>query len=226
MMNLPFDPAQRTALADTVAGKLKQLIKSGTYKTGDKLPTEPELMQQFGVGRSSVREAIRILANCGLVLVKQGLGTFVTLNEGLDEPLHLRLKRAGDGDLKEVRQLLELKAAEKAALNRTQKDISKMTSLLKKRKQAAEKDRIDACIESDIQFHIAIAEASKNEILADLYKTIAVQIKRSFVQVHEDTAVFLEKHSVHEELLQSIIDKDPKRAWKCVAGITGQTVLL
>lgn len=226
MMNVPFQPAQRTALADTVAGKLKQLIKSGTHKTGDKLPTEPELMQQFGVGRSSVREAIRILANCGLVTVKQGLGTFVLLNEGLDEPLHLRLKRAADGDLKEVRQLLELKAAEKAALNRTQKDISKMTSLLKKRKQAAEKHQTDACIEADIQFHTAIAEASKNEILADLYKTIAVQIKQSFMQVHEDTTVFLEKHSVHEDLLQSIIDKDPKRAWKCVAKITGQTVLL
>lgn len=172
------------------------------------------------------REAVRILANCGLVQVKQGLGTFVILNEGLNEPLHQRLKRADNKDLKEVRQLLELKAAEKAALNRTAKDIARMSSLLKKRKTAAQMQDIEACIEADIQFHIAIAETSKNDILADLYKTIAVQIKKSFTLVHEDTSLFLEKHQLHEDLLQSIVDKDAKKAWKCVAEITGQIALL
>ncbi len=225
MMSTMIEPAVRFPLADTVSSKLKNLIKSGTYKPGDKLPSEPELMQQFAVGRSSIREAVRILVNCGLVNVKQGLGTFVILNEGLHEPLHQRLKRADNEDLKEVRQLLELKSAEKAALNRTTKDIAKLTSLLKKRNAAAVKGETGDCIEADIQFHIAIAEASKNEILADLYKTIAVQIKQSFTMVHEDTNKFIEKQKLHEDLLQSIIDKDAKKAWKCVAKITGQTVL-
>ena len=226
MMNEQVKLPLRSSLADAVAVQLKQLIKSGKYKAGDKLPSEPELMQQFAVGRSSIREAVRILSNCGMIDVKQGLGTFVTFNEGLSEPLHQRLKRADNQDLKEVRQLLELKAAEKAAMNRTAKDIARMTSILKKRKAAAEKQDIDACIEADVLFHIAVAETSKNEILADLYKTIAVEIKLSFTLVHEDTALFLERQPLHEELLQSIIDKDAKKAWKCAAEITGQTVLL
>jgi DNA-binding FadR family transcriptional regulator len=142
-------------------------------------------MQQFGVGRSSIREAVRILSNCGLVNVKQGLGTFVNLDEGLDEPLHQRLKRANPADLKEVRQLLEVKAAQKAAANRTQKDIAKLTSLLKKRMNAANKGETKACIDFDIQFHIAVAGASGNDILADLYSTIAVQIKQSFTDILE-----------------------------------------
>lgn len=225
MMTTNFSPALRAPLADTVAGNLKTLLKSGKYKTGDKLPSEPELMEQFSVGRSTIREAIRILANNGLVNVKQGLGTFVVLNQGLDEPLHQRLNRAGNEDLKEVRQLLELKAAEKAALNRTQADITKLTSLLKKRFTAAEKQQTEACIDADIQFHIAIAEASKNDILADLYKTVAVQIKKSFSTTHQDTSIFMEKQKLHEDLLQSIIEKDAKKAWKCVAKITGQTVM-
>lgn len=225
MMSTQVQPPVRSSLADAIVEKIKNLIKSGKYKAGDKLPSEPELMQQFAVGRSSIREAVRILANCGLVNVKQGLGTFVILNEGLNEPLHRRLQRAGNEDLKEVRQLLELKAAEKAALNRTQRDITKMTSILKRRKAAAEKHNIEACIEADIQFHIAIAETSKNEILADLYKTIAVEIKKSFTLVHEDTSLFLEKQPLHEDLLQSIVDKDPKKAWRCAAEITGQTGL-
>jgi len=225
MMNKQLKPVMRTALADTVAGNLKQLIKSGKYKSGDKLPSEPELMQHFGVGRSSVREAVRMLANCGLLNVKQGLGTFVNLNEGLDEPLHQRLKRAGKADLREVRQLLEVKAAEKAALNRTQKDITRMASLLKKRKQTAEKQQTQACIDLDIDFHIAVADASGNEILADLYRTIAVQIKKMFIVLLEDTSKFIGKHKLHEDLLQSIIDKNPKKALQYATKITEETVI-
>jgi DNA-binding FadR family transcriptional regulator len=211
-MNIKVEPAQRTPLADTVAGQLKTIIKSGRYKSGDQLPTEPELMQQLGVGRSTVREAVRILSNCGLVNVKQGLGTFVVLDEGLDEPLHQRLKRANPTDLREVRQLLEIKAAEKAALNRTQKDIIIMAALLKKRKSTAEKQEVMECIEVDVQFHIAVAEASKNEILADLYKTVAVQIKKMFASLSEDTTKFLAMQQLHEDLLQAIVDEDPQLA--------------
>lgn len=224
MMSEQFKPVVKT-LSDAVADNLKQLIKSGRYKSGDKLPSEPELMQQFGVGRSSIREAVRILSNCGLVDVKQGLGTFVNLNEGLDEPLHQRLKRAEESDLKEVRRLLEVKAAEKAAINRTQKDVAKMTSLLKKRKIAAEKGQTQASIELDIEFHNAVADASGNEILADLYRTISIQIKKMFIVLLEDTSKLIEKHQLHEDLLQSIIDKNSKKALHYATRITEETVL-
>ena len=80
------------------------------------------------------------------------------------------------------------------------------------------------CIEADIRFHIAIAEATKNDILADLYKTIAAQIKRSFKEVYHDTGIFLSRHAEHTALLKSIIDKNPKKAWQCVAKITGQSI--
>ena len=86
---------------------------------------------------------------------------------------------------------------------------------------AAQKSLADECIEVDIEFYIAIAEATKNDILTDLYKNIAVQLKKSFREAYTNTEVFIVKHAVHEELLQSIIDKDPKRAVKCVSKITG-----
>ena len=85
---------------------------------------------------------------------------------------------------------------------------------------AAEENLADNCIEADIQFHLAIADACKNEILADLYKNIAAQIKKSFKQAYNNTEIFILKHSLHEALLQSIIDKDPKKALECVAAIT------
>jgi len=214
---------KRSGVCDEVFSQLQQQISSGKLKKGDKLPSEPELMTQFGVGRSSVREAIRMLANTGLVRVQQGIGTFVEMQNGTPIPWYNRLQNSTSKDLNEVRQLLELKIAEKAAVNRTQKDIAILTKLLKKRLNAAQKNLADECIEADIQFHIAIADAAKNDILADLYKNIAEQIKKSFRQAYTDTELFVIKHAIHEELLQSIIDKDPKKAWKCVAKITDQS---
>lgn len=214
---------KRSGVCDEVFNKLQRQISSGKLKKGHKLPSEPELMVQFGVGRSSIREAIRMLANTGLVKVRQGLGTFVEIKNGTPIPWYKRLESSTAKDLNEVRQLLELKIAEKAALNRTQKDIHILSRLLKKRLDAAQKNLPFECIEADIQFHIAVAEAAKNDILADLYKNIAAQIKKSFREAYTNTELFVIKHSVHEELLQSIIEKDPKKAVKCVSEITGDT---
>ncbi len=215
---------KRSGVCDEVVAKLQQQIAALKLKTGDKLPSEPELMQQFGVGRSSIREAIRILSNKGLVRVKQGLGTFVDVQNGTPVHWYDRLQSSTAKDLNEVRQLLELKIAEKAAVNRTQKDIGILTRLLKKRMQAAKSNKADECIEADIAFHIAIADAAKNDILADLYKNIAAQMKRSFKEIYTDTETFLMKHTLHESLLKSIIDKEPKKAWDCVMDIIGEKV--
>lgn len=214
---------KRAGVCDEVVSKLQHQIATGKLKKGDKLPSEPELMQRFGVGRSSIREAIRMLANSGLVKVQQGKGTFVVMQNGTPIPWYKRLQSSTAKDLHEVRQLLELKIAEKAALNRTQKDIDILSKLLKKRLDAAQKNLPEKCIEADIEFHVAIADAAKNDILADLYKNISAQIKKSFIQAYTDTEMFVIKHSIHEDLLQSIIDKDPQKAWKCVFEITGQS---
>jgi len=97
---------QRHSLADAVVSRLQQQLSFGEYQPGEKLPSEPELMEKFGVGRSTIREAIRILANSGQLSVRQGSGTFVEQQTGIAEPLSIRLKRADTKDLDEVRQLL------------------------------------------------------------------------------------------------------------------------
>lgn len=203
---------QRHNLADAVVGKLQQQLSLGEYQPGEKLPSEPELMEQFGVGRSTIREAIRILANTGLLSVRQGSGTFVELQTGITEPLPQRLRRANAEDLKEVRQLLEMKVAERAALHRTKKDIEKMQTLLKKRDEMAKAGDLDEVIRVDILFHIALAEASENDILADLYKTIAEHMSKRFREVNHNTDEFLNTQHLHESVLKSVINRDAKKA--------------
>lgn len=222
MMTTETTLIKRESLADAVVNKLQHQVVSGHYPIGEKLPSEPELMQHFGVGRSTIREAIRILANKGLIRVQQGLGTFVQSQQNGVEPFHQSLQRAEGDDVNEVRQLLELKIAEKAALNRTQEDIEVMTVFLNKRHDAALKNQPEACIEADIQFHIRLAMASKNEVLVDLYKIIADKMKKSFMEVYITTETLLSKQSLHTSLLQSVADRDPKKAWYWAAKITGQ----
>jgi len=211
----------RRSLADEVAAKLQQQILLGQYQINEKLPTEPELMKSFGVGRSTIREAIRILANSGLLRVQQGIGTFVEDTSGIKEPLSQRLKRANAKDVDEVRQLLEMKIAEKAADHRTEEDISKIKHFLEVRTQAAHDDRLYDCVEADIQFHVAIAEASKNDILADLYKSLAIHLKNLFLQTYPDTKAFVATSHLHHQLLESIIRQNAKDAWCWAAKITG-----
>lgn len=212
---------RRHSLADAVASKLQQQLSLGQYKPGEKLPSEPELMQQFGVGRSTIREAIRILANAGALSVRQGSGTYVEAHTGIAEPLSQRLKRADAHDLDEVRQLLEMKIAQKAALHRSKKDIEDMKELLKQREAAARAGELEEAIRVDILFHIAIAIASRNDILADLYRTFAGQLARHFQYKHHDTEAFIGTQPWHEALLESIIRQDPESAWEWSSKIVG-----
>lgn len=210
---------QKRSLADEVAAQLQEQIGKGTYQVGSKLPTEPELMKSFGVGRSSVREAIKILANRGLLHVQQGVGTFVENQMAVAEPLGQRLRRADVKDLDEVRKLLELKIAEKAAAHHTLQDIKKMKGFLNARKKAGELGDLPACIKADIDFHVAIAEASKNEILLDLYKAAATHMTSWFLQIHADTTSFTATQQMHEALLNHIVNHDPKAAWNTAIAI-------
>jgi DNA-binding FadR family transcriptional regulator len=211
----------KRSLADEVASKLKEQISLGHYKVDEKLPIEPELMKQFGVGRSTIREAIKSLTNSGLLRVQQGIGTFVEQVTGSSEPMNNRLKRANIKDLDEVRQLLEMKIAEKAAVNRSEKDINAIKGHLANRKEAARAGLIEECIDADIRFHVAIAEASKNDILADLYRSASVHLKKWFLNIYTDTKVFEETYYLHEQLFKNIVAGDPKRAWATAAKIIG-----
>jgi len=214
---------KRQSLADEVAVRIREEIQSGKYKVGAQLPPEPELMKYYGVGRSSVREAIRILANIGLLKVQQGSGTFVEPGQPIAEPLHKRLERAKAHELNEVRQLIELKIAEKAAEHRTKKDIEKMKHFLALRHEAAKANDTERSIDADVNFHIAIAEASRSEILCDLFKSFAGQIRKSFQTIYIDTESFLKTQSMHESLLHSIEKQDGKKAWYWAEKITGHT---
>ena len=204
---------QKKSLADMIAETLKQQITEGTYRAGDKLPTEPEWMKTFGVGRSSVREAVKLLVNMGVVRVQQGSGTFVAVPSNNDD-VNIKMSTADRTELDEVRKILDIAIVEKAVARRTEKDIERMRASLEKRKVNAEKGLLEECIEADLNFHIAIADAAHNRILADIYRSAATHLLSEFNRIYDGTDCFINSQTSHEKLLKHIIAGDLKNARK------------
>ncbi|MGZ3758039.1 MAG: FadR/GntR family transcriptional regulator [Mucilaginibacter sp.] len=213
---------ERKSLADEVAAQLQEKILKGDYALNEKLPVEQQLMDDFGVGRSTIREAVKILVNSGYLRVQQGLGTFVKDNTGVHENMFKRLQRADQTEITEVRLLLEMKIAEKAAMNRTGNDISKLEHYLAKKTKAIAANMPEEYIDAHVKFYSIIAEASKNSILTDLFKSFAKEVKNEMLNQPTEDLLRNAPTDLHYKLLDSIIRQDAGRAWYWSAKITGQ----
>lgn len=209
---------QKKSLADMVAEQLRQQITEGVYGIGDKLPTEPELMKTFRVGRSSIREAVKLLVNMGVVQVRQGSGTFVAEPSDNDDG-SIKMRNADRTELDEVRKILDIAIVEKAVARRTEKDIERMQSSLEARKANAKNGLLKECIEADLNFHIAIADATRNRILADIYRSASAHLLSEFNRIYDSTDCFVNSQTSHEKLLRYIIAGDLKNARKMATRI-------
>jgi DNA-binding FadR family transcriptional regulator len=210
---------ERKSLSAIVAQHLQERIESGSYPVGQQLPSEHEMTREFGVGRSSVREAIRKLENNGLVRVHQGLGTFVHSDKPAQTPLAQLLQNGDEEEIREVRELLEIKIAERAALHRTEDDVKALNESWQRRNAAVRTGSPASWIEADIDFHTTIADASRNKVLASLYRAIAQQDLRKTIEKRHSRAPSLQKlTTLHAQLLESIINRQPGKAvevtWK------------
>ena len=199
-------------LSDKVASQIRQDISLEKYKAGEKIPAEPELMKLYNVGRSTVREAIKTLAMTGILNVQQGSGTFVCDNAD-DETIYQRLQRADFDEINAVRRLLEDEMVRLATKNHTENDLEEMEHCLEKRKLAILNEQRQACVDADIAFHMAIARASLNHVLADLYQGFTSVI-RDFFSNRERRGIshFAMSHHLHEQLLEAIRSKKEKLA--------------
>jgi len=161
------------------------------------------------VGRSSIREAIKTLAESGFLKVQQGSGTFVNSNyQGTS--IEQRLKRADFDDINAVRALLEKEIVKLATLHHTARNLSAIEKALNNRKLAIQSEKAKECVDADISFHMSIAEASANTVLADLYDSFTV-IMRNFFSAREKQGVsyFAMNHHLHEQLYKAIASKKP-----------------
>ncbi|MEU6852660.1 GntR family transcriptional regulator [Actinacidiphila alni] len=123
-------------LVEQAAQHLRERIAAGRWPVGARLPGETALAASLGVGRSTVREAVRALAGAGMLRARQGAGVFVIAAEPVEE-WSVRLGRAAAADVHEVRALLEARAVRLAARRRTERDITALRAALARQIPAA-----------------------------------------------------------------------------------------
>ncbi|MBM7643928.1 DNA-binding FadR family transcriptional regulator [Scopulibacillus daqui] len=215
---MPLKKAARSSLVDQVVSQLGSLIESGQWPLGEKIPPEPELVEQLGVSRNTVREAVRALIYTGMLEARQGDGTYVRAQTDFGAAMERRLQKSNVLETMEVRSCLEREAARLASLRRTREDIQDLRDSLAKRDEIFEKsDNLEEQVKADIEFHNAVVAASHNSVLIDLYKYMSKTIQTSISStMYGDAKLCEQNNQAHHKLVEAIINQDPAASVEAV----------
>ncbi|MYU21746.1 FadR/GntR family transcriptional regulator [Streptomyces sp. SID8352] len=214
---MPLIHPRRAALSEQVIATLRQQIASGEWPVGARIPTEPELVEQLGVARNTVREAVRALAHNGLLDIRQGSGTYVAATSELAGVMHRRFADADPRHIAELRSTLESTAARLAAERRTEKDLGQIEALLARRDGAWESGDTEAFVATDATFHLAVVAASHNDVLTALYADLG-EVMREWLRGDLGPELTPETHMDHARLVAAIRAGDAETAGAEAAG--------
>ena len=200
---MPLSHPRRSALSEQVIAELRTQITSGEWPVGSRIPTEPELVEQLGVARNTIREAVRALAHNGLLAIRQGSGTYVVATSELAGVMHRRFAGADPRHIAELRSSLESSAARLAARRRTEKDLKQLDALLLRREEAWESGDAEAFVTADATFHMAVVAASHNDVMTALYADLG-EVLRDWLRDDVGGDMSPETHMDHSRLVDAI----------------------
>ncbi len=210
-----YKAVRTSRLYEQIVQQIEDSILKGTLKEGDQLPAERELALKFGVSRTAVREAVKALAEKGLVQAQSGRGTFITnaTSRAIRQSLGLMI-RIGEPDgpliLAELRAILEPEIAALAAVRADEASLSLMREAYAAMERSVENSA--EFIEADLDFHLALAEAVGNPLVLSLIDSIVGLLREQRI-----TIFFVEggpEHGQfhHKQILDAVAARDANRA--------------
>ena len=204
---------RRHPLAEQAAEELLRRIGSGEWALGAKLPGETTLAAQLGVGRSTIREAVRELAGRRVLESRQGAGVFVIGHQAAVDWDQV-LRRADITDVLEGRMAIETEAARLAASRRTPADLKSFRYTLKDRLDASEKSPDDWYVEADLAFHRALVTAAHNTVLSELFDAFVPRIRTTMLDMLRLDEQHRHRHdqAAHVAIADAVRDRDPELA--------------
>ncbi|MFK2825278.1 FadR/GntR family transcriptional regulator [Bacillus sp. B190/17] len=213
---MKIEKANRVSLVDQVVLQMEELIESGVWEVGTRLPPEMELMEQFGVSRNTLREAVRALVHSGLLQTRQGSGTSVCSSSILGAVIERRLYKSDLLETLEVRHALEREAARLAAVRRSEEDVRQLRMHMEACLQASRDQDNRAYAEADIRLHQAVANAAHNRLLIDLYHHMTDALHSSVRNLVE-LAPNMDVHQrIHGKLVDGIVTQNEEQAAEAV----------
>ncbi|MDR3561585.1 MAG: FadR/GntR family transcriptional regulator [Negativicutes bacterium] len=219
-----FQPvSETTRLSEKVFFQIREAIASGKYRSGDKLPSENELADAFKVSRTSIREAMKMLAGQGLVSVRRGLGAFVAecgdSSYLKDVQTILSQEKENILELFQIRKILETEAAAWAAQKARPEDLEKMEKLLAESEVLAKDSQYNRQKLNEInsEFHYVLVKAAGNRTL----EKVMIGLMDMLTEVRDITLQLPGRHlgsvAGHRQLLAAIRGGDAPRARTCMA---------
>lgn len=209
-MKVVFRPVEKTSLADDLAERVVQLIRTGGYKSGDRLPPIMEMARRFGVGNPTVREALKKLEIIGIVEIKHGSGVYVGTDQDVllvSNPVFSRtVSKKLMLDLTEARMPIEVTAAGLAAVNATDEHLEEMARLMAK----ADEDLNDSNLltPTNMAFHREIAVASGNTVLAQIQDVLTNLFQREQRMILDIYGSKEKDHGEHMGILEALRQRD------------------
>jgi len=201
---------------EQVAEQLLGQIGARRLKPGDVLPPERELTESFGVGRSSIREALRMLESQGVISAVNG-GSFVVADAANPLNSSLRLmftldEQTGMHDLFELRRILEVEAAALAAVRHGAGHLKEMDAAIEEMEASLADSGGDRFIEADLRFHLAVAEATGNRLVLHSMQAVRDVIRRALLTVYSIPQSPESAVVEHRAVRAAIASGEPSRA--------------
>ena len=212
-----LEKVQRVTTDVLVADKIKDWIGSNGLRPGDKLPSEQEMCAELGVGRHTLREGIKRLAQMGMVESRTGAGTFICdasldrMQDYLDS--YRQMSNLSTSDIYDVRSALESYGARMAARNAGQEDLARLRETVERMADSLEKPaRYPEFVQSNLDFHMGVAACSGNLFLMEVLQSVKGLIGTTIDNAEPN----LEKQKFslagHRRILRALEDRDPERA--------------
>lgn len=211
MNSIAISPISRELLYIKIVDAIHSYITANRLQPGDKLPSEREMASVFQTSRNSVREALRVLENQGILEVRTGLGTFLKEQAGASGSISIRIIKSNFREVQEVALALETSCLERAVLRGAAAQKQQLLLLAQKLVDRAAEGRF--CEQTDHAFHIKIAEMSGNNAMAQMVGTIREEVFGQYWSCLDyDKALSLETVGNHMNLARAILAGDGDRA--------------
>lgn len=215
-----FAQIKTESIHEQVVQRISQMVAMGQLKRGEKLPSERELKEMFGVSRASLREGLRILKMLGIIDIRPGSGIFVTSenNQDIAQPLSLLFMPSCPQDvfdLLQFRRYIECECIRIATPHITEEDIALLYSYVKD----AEDIYSDSAIKADWDFHFLIASKSEKKLFIESMKAIILAVKETFRMMRklEQFGEIARKSSQeHIEIIRALQQRDAELAVKAM----------
>lgn len=226
-----FSPVSSPRVSQVIVDQIKALIREGSLHPGDRLPSERELCQRFGVSRVTVREALRVLEASGLVTIRVGArgGAFLTTPSterlGADLADLLSLSTLTAGDVTEARMIVELGALPLAVERATDSDLTELFDLATAGREASKAGRYT--MEMSAAFHIRVAECAHNPALTMLIQSFHRPLLMSLREARVAAPLMGHRGSdEHMEVVEAIKNRDPDAAMRVMSTHLDRTAQL